>query len=243
MEENMKLGMNKTGVDMSPILTQRMVEGIDQFMPAGAADNTHLLFSQEFYAGSENGLGSVPLPGTVKGVVKSAAKMLSGKHPEVFINKLGERLAYERAGVRIYDQLIQKCQRAVDVSEQDKPPVSRLEEFRNQEKEHFLILVECLEMLGADATAQTPDADASGVAAQGLLKVIVDPRTSISQSLEAMLSVELTDNVAWQLLVKLADDMGLEEMADKFRHAQAQEDVHLTTVKSWYEDGVRGQES
>lgn len=243
MEENMKLGMNKTGVDMSPMLTRRMVEGLDEFMPAAAATGANRqLFPEQFYSDGEEGLGSVPLPGTLKGMVKSTAKLLSGRHPEVLINKLGERLAYERSGVRIYDQLIHKCQALADTADVAQLSVRRLEEFRSQEKEHFVMLVEALQMLGADPTAQTPDADASGVAAQGLMKVIVDPRTSISQSLEAMLSVELTDNVAWQLLIKLAMDMNLDELAERFRHAQTQEDVHLSTIKTWYEDSVRTQE-
>lgn len=62
------------------------------------------------------------------------------------------------------------------------------------------------------------------------------------QSLEAMLSLELTDNVAWQLLGKLADDMNMPDIADRFRHAFQQEDVHLTTIKTWYEDSVCAQD-
>ena len=69
----------------------------------------------------------------------------------------------------------------------------------------------------------------------------MDPRTSVSQSLEAMLSIELTDNAAWELLIKLAEDMGLTKMAEKFRHALQQENVHLEHVKHWYEKSVREQ--
>ena len=242
MEPNTKMGSNKTGIDMSPILSKEMIEGSKKLKLDGADGYTNLTLLEQFYLDNDDPLGSVPMPGTVKGVVKSATKMLTGHHPEVFLNKLGERLAFERSGVRIYEQLILKCEHmAANSMDGLKLPLEKLQEFHDQEAEHFHLLVECMETLGGDPTAQTPDADASGVAASGLMKVIMDPRTSVSQSLEAMLSIELTDNAAWELLIKLAEDMGLSDMADKFRHALQQENVHLEYVKQWYEASVREQ--
>lgn len=242
MEPNTKMGSNKTGIDMSPILSKEMIEGSRKLKLDGADGYTNLTLLEQFYLDNDDPLGSVPMPGTVKGVVKSATKMLTGHHPEVFLNKLGERLAFERSGVRIYEQLILKCEHmAANSMDGLKLPLEKLQEFHDQEAEHFHLLVECMETLGGDPTAQTPDADASGVAASGLMKVIMDPRTSVSQSLEAMLSIELTDNAAWELLIKLAEDMGLSDMADKFRHALQQENVHLEYVKQWYEASVREQ--
>lgn len=244
MENNTKLGANRTGIDMSPKLTQEMIEGSDRFfLEAGKAGHSNQFYElKNDYLDDDEPLGSVPLPGTLKGAVKSTMKMATGHHPEVFINKLGERLAYERSGVRIYEQLMIKCQHATAQHPgRMVVPMERLKEFHHQEAEHFQMLVQCLEQLGADPTAQTPDADASGVAAMGLMKVITDPRTSLSQSLEAMLSLELTDNAAWELLIKLAGDMGMADMVKRFEHALQQETVHLAQVKQWYEESVREQ--
>ncbi len=244
MENNTKLGANRTGIDMSPKLTQEMIDGSDKFfLEKGKPGHSSQFFElKNDYLDDDEPLGSVPLPGTLKGAVKSTLKMATGHHPEVFINKLGQRLAFERSGVRIYEQLMIKCQHAA-AQHPGRPvvPMDRLKEFHQQEAEHFHLLVQCLEQLGADPTAQTPDADASGVAATGLMKVIVDPRTSLSQSLEAMLSIELTDNAAWELLIKLAGDMGMTDMVKKFEHALKQENVHLLHVKQWYEESVRDQ--
>lgn len=242
MENNTKLGTNKTGIDMSPKMTEDMISGMEKFLHTNGAGPSQFIQLKNDFLDEDEPLGSVPLPGTVKGALKSTMKMATGHHPEVFINKLGERLAFERTGVRIYEQLTLKCKHATA----QHPgrlviPLERLQEFHRQEAEHFHMLVECLEQLGADPTAQTPDADASGVAAMGLMKVIVDPRTSVSQSLEAMLAIELTDNAAWELLIKLALDMGLKDMAKKFEHALQQENVHLAQVKEWYEASVREQ--
>lgn len=242
MENNSKLGTNKTGVDMSPKMTADMLKGMDKFVYINGTGSAMLESLKSDYLDSDQPLGSVPIPGTVKGMVKSTLKMATGHHPEVFINKLGERLAFERAGVRLYEQLILKCKHSTQQGFADSTvPIDKLEEFHQQEAEHFHMLVDCLEQLGADPTAQTPDADASSVAASGLMKVIVDPRTSISQTLEAMLAIELTDNAAWDLLIKLAHDMGLDDMQRQFEHALQQEDIHLAHVREWYETTVRKQ--
>lgn len=240
MEQNLKLGMNKTGIDMSPIHSKAMIEGTHTFTQDSGNGFAGLAELESHFIENAGALGSVPMPGTVKGAVKTAGKKMMGLHPEVFINKLGERLAYERSGVRVYEQLLQKCTRK-DSPAQQFLPLAQLREFRDQEEEHFHMLVECIATLGADPTAQTPDANASGVAAMGLMKVIMDPRASISQSLEAMLALELTDNAAWELLIKLAEDMGVSSMAAKFEHALKQENNHLACLKQWYEQSVRAQ--
>lgn len=242
MEQNTQLGANKTGIDMSPIHSKKMIEASEN-MNEDMRDGLVVVESfEQFYLENADPLGSVPLPGTVKGVVKSAMKTMTGHRPQVFINKLGERLAYERSGVRVYEQLINKCEFAVNhgATETDIP-LDMLYEFRDQEAEHFDLLTQCVKKLGADPTAQTPDADASGVASSGLLKVIVDPRTSVSQSLQAMLAIELADNAAWELLIKLAEDMGMTDMAEQFQHALQQENNHLVHIKQWYEESIRSQ--
>ncbi len=235
------LGMNRTGMDMSPIHSKEMLrvdEGIPQVINGGSSPAA----IENYFLENSDPLGSVPLPGTVKGAAKSAMKMATGHHPEVFINKLGERLAYERSGVRIYQQLIAKCTHAAEALTPDlQLPIERMQQFCQQEEEHFDLLAQCLLKLGADPTAQTPDADASGVASSGLMKVITDPRTSVSQCLQAMLAIEMADNAAWELLILLAQDMGMTDMAQQFEHALQQEDVHLREVREWYEKSVRGQ--
>ena len=243
MEQAMKLGVNKTGIDMSPILSKQMLEAADNV----PLTNTEMLAGEESlkqaYLQEAGPLGSVPLPATVKGVAKTVLKTATGHHPEVFINKLGERLAYERSGVRIYDALIAKCEHTMTNGLSEQIDIVQLREFRAQEAEHFIMLAGVIEKLGADSTAQTPDADAIGVAASGLMKVITDPRTSISQSLEAMLAIELADNAAWDLVIKLAEEMGFADIAEDFRIALEQEDIHLATIQQWHEGLVLSQAS
>lgn len=244
MEQAMKLGTNKTGTDMSPIHTQEMLEGIEVMPTPQPGNLSSEATLRATYLQEAGPLGSVPIPATVKGVAKSLLKTVTGHHPEVFINKLGERLAYERSGVRVYDALIAKCENAIaNGTAEQEIDIAKLNEFREQEAQHFILLKDNIKTLGGDPTAQTPDADAVGVGASGLMSVINDPRTSISQSLEAMLAIELADHAGWELLIKLAEDMGHSTMANDFRLALRQEDVHLTTIRAWYENLVRSQAS
>jgi ferritin-like metal-binding protein YciE len=93
-----------------------------------------------------------------------------------------------------------------------------------------------MESLGADPTAETPDADVIGVASMGIQKVLNDPRTTMAQCLEMLLTLELTDNAAWELLIRLADEMGLKDASEQFQRALEQEKEHLMTVRSWLEE-------
>src|SRR5690606_36360283 len=104
MEPNTKMGSNKTGIDMSTILSKKKIEGRKNLQLDGEDGYTNIALLEQFYLDNDDALGSVPVPGTVKGMVKSAGNMLTGHHPEVFLNKFGERLAFERSGVRIYEQ-------------------------------------------------------------------------------------------------------------------------------------------
>lgn len=98
-----------------------------------------------------------------------------------------------------------------------------------------MLVMEAIKDLGADPTAVTPGADVDGVASIGLMQVMTDPRTSIAQSLHVLLIAELADHDGWQLLIKLAEELGQNDMAGKFRGALAEEGQHLTTIREFVE--------
>ena len=62
------------------------------------------------------------------------------------------------------------------------------------------MLVQAMEQLGGDPTAQTPCADVTATASMGLIQVVTDPRTTLAQSLNAAgnLLVENIVGRAWQ---------------------------------------------
>lgn len=232
-----EMGRNRTGIDMSPMHSERMISGAKEFTRAATGDGrSGIAAIDRQYIAEADPVGSVPIPGTLRGALKSGARKAAGKNPELFLNKLGERLAYERTGVRLYESVITRCEAADETHPAGPVTIDELQHIRDEEMEHFRLLSDTMESLGADPTAQTPDADVSGVAASGILKVLNDPRTSVPQCLEMLLTLEMTDNAAWEMLIKLADDLGLKEVSEQFQRALDQEKEHLATVRSWYEE-------
>lgn len=233
MGHSVKMTMkNRTGIAMSPMDSQAIMEAAQNTPPTSTGDKDVFASVENAYIKEADPVGSVPAPGTLKGAAQAILDKLSGENPEVLIDKLGQRLAFERTGTRLYEYLIAKCQ-AKQADSQIS--IEILKRFRDEEERHFKIVAQALESLGADPTAQTPGADISAVASMGVLQVISDPRTSVAQSMEAILTAELVDHANWELLIQLADKMGLEEMAADFRTALVEEDNHLEQIREWNE--------
>lgn len=206
------LGPNKTGIATSKVDIEKMLAGMDSklAMPTSEGDERAIAEMRGAY-------------------IENAEPV--GRMAQVFLDKLGERLAFERSGTRLYDAFIAKCrtQRAAGIED------GELVHIRNEEAKHFALVAECIEFLGGDPTAQTPCADVAGVASSGLMQVITDPKTTVAQSLGALLIAELTDNAAWEDLIALARKMGHADMAAQFEEALQHEVEHLATVRKWHE--------
>jgi hypothetical protein len=95
------------------------------------------------------------------------------------------------------------------------------------------MLREVMMTMGGDPTAVTPSADIHGVASKGLCAVLADPRTTLRESLEAILVAELVDNDCWENLSDLARAIGEEKLARTFEGALEEERDHLRRVRSW----------
>jgi ferritin-like protein len=236
MENEVKVGMNRTGMDMSPLSTGDMASYAQEEIGRvpdddGAFEAVHLAYAEE--AGR---VGSVPIPATFKGMAATATEKIAGRHPEVLIDKLGERLAFERAGTRLYEAMLLKCG-ALDGASHPVD-VGELGRIRDEEESHFHLVHQVLEELGADPSAMTPCADMAGVQGMGLMQVISDPRSTVAQALNALLTAELSDNASWDLLIELAGETGHDEMAKRFAAPQERERDHLDLVRAWLRAAV-----
>jgi rubrerythrin len=226
-------GMNRTGIDMSPIDINELLSGVNAARPSSDGDESTLASYRAPYLKEAEPIGTVPVPGSLKGAAKTGMQKLMGRKPEVLLDKLGARLAFERTGTRLYDALLGKC--LIRADEADGLPVEQLREFRDQEARHFALVWDAMKTLGADPTAQTPGADVNAVASSGLMQVITDPRTSVAQSLHAIHIAELADHDGWALLITLAEEFGQKDMAASFKRALAEEDLHLKTIRELME--------
>lgn len=238
-------GDNRTGAAVAADGVRAMLEANERWAPNQMPDTTLADEERRLYILESDPVGSIPPPATIPGMLKTGLQKMMGDRPEMLMDKIGERIAFERGGTRLYDALIVKYQALMQVEGAPELPVpldaggatasDTLLRIRTEEHEHFQMLCEAMTSLGGDPTAQTPCADVTATAAMGLIQVVTDPRTTLAQSLNAMLTAELTDNAGWELLITLAEEAGHADIADRFRGALVQEQQHLVTVKAWVE--------
>ena len=215
------VGMNRTGIQMSPIDSKAMQEIDPSIAGEDGGDESAMAEMRSDYIVNADALGSIPLPGTMTGAVSMGLQMFKEDSPQILLDKLGERLAFERTATRLYDALITKCELMLDGD--ISMTLDDLVQIRADEARHFKMVKEAIESLGGDPTSQTPSADLVGVESLGLVQVLNDPRTSIAQSLHALVTAELTDKAGWETLVALADEHDLTDMVDDFTQALNQE--------------------
>jgi ferritin-like metal-binding protein YciE len=205
------IGRNRTGVQASPQLSKEMNDVV-QPVSAETADASPLNEVRLLYISEADPLGCVP---------------------QAFIDKLAERLAYERGGTRLYDAVIAKFM--AHQGELQSASLEEVTEIRNEEASHAALIRTCIEQLGADPTAQTPSADLVGVATAGFLQAAADPRTTLAQTLQVALAAELIDVASWETLIAMAEQMGQDGMAERFRTALDHETEHVAKVRGWFE--------
>lgn len=152
-----------------------------------------------------------------------------------FVDLLGARMAFERCGVRLYDALIAKHDAFGGFA--GGPERGDLHEIREQELAHMRMLDSIITDVGADSTVMTPCANREIVMSRGIGDILVDPRTSLLDGLEAIIVAELADHEEWIGLVDIARDMNRDDLVRSFTNAQRTEDEHLTKVRAWIAAG------
>jgi rubrerythrin len=239
IKNEIELGKNRTGIDLSPVDKKLLIEGAENTVPSMAGDESAMDEARAEYLEQGEPIGSMPPPGTVKGAASTVVDLAKGTRAAVFLDKLGERLAFERTGSRLYSALLAKF----DASEplNGGPTRADLEKIHREETQHFELLREVMLGLGADPTAITPSADVAAVSSMGIIQVLGDPRMNLKQSLEAILIAELVDNDAWQMLSQLALAAGHDAIAQRFQKALTEEQEHLRNVRSWVKTSTLGE--
>lgn len=216
MQLRTEVGMNHSGMQVAEDGGEKMLENIDLTKPR-RGDERDLAKIRLEYAQAADPVGTLPEP---------QQSGIAG----VLMDKLGERLAFERSGTRLYDALMVKC--AADQSA--GVSATELKHIRDEEALHFALVGAAIESLGGDPTAQTPSADVAGVEGMGLMQVLSDPKTTVAQALHAILVAEMVDNAAWDELIELTGQAGDDELVARFTKARQQEAEHLEKVHAWY---------
>jgi hypothetical protein len=244
-------GQNRTGAAVSPKEVDLMLKAVDELSPLRPINTLQMDVERQTYIADADSIGSIS-PAQASGKIRSRKSGPQPQNLSVFLDKLGERIAFERTGTRLYTALITKYLASVNAGLDALPPAEldsdapasastraqetpgeTLDRIRAEELGHFHLLCDCVASLGGDPTSQTPCADVTAAASIGLMQVVTDPRTTLAQCLNAMMTAELTDNAGWELLAQLAEDAGQEEMARTFLQALQTEQRHLEIIRTW----------
>jgi len=231
MKNDAPLGKNRTGIELSPLDKKDMLEIPELTVPSTPGNGAGLAAARSEYILAPDLVGSVPPPASIRGVRTTGVAAVKGLNAVVLMDKLGERLAFERTGTRLYEALMNKCVAGEPLP--DGPSLADLQLIHSEELAHFELVQDAIRTLGGDPTAMTPSADLGSVASAGLVQVVTDPRTTTRQSLEAMLIAELVDNDGWALLIELTRTAEQDALAQRFEDARQREEEHLAKLRRW----------
>jgi hypothetical protein len=218
---------NRTGLSAAPDVAEEAMETASMAKPSSKGGLEDLDAARKPYITEHAPIGSPP-PGMGKQI------------PDAFMDKLGERLAFERGGTRLYQLMLGKVR--ANGKGAGGPSAADVEHIMNEELEHFRLVKSCIEELGGDPTVVTPSADLTGVASIGLIQIMADPRTTVPQCLHALLTAELSDNDGWEMLIQMAEGLGHNNIAGQFEDALQSEQEHLEKVRGWIV-GLSGEEA
>jgi rubrerythrin len=212
-------GDNRTGIAQHPDLVAEMIEGTTEFGPTSRG-------------------GVEALAGVRVRVAKDsepAATMPPAKDVPIerlpILDKLGARLAFERTGVRLYQAMISKHD--AFGSFRGGPSRADLEHIRDEEQRHLVVAQNLILKLGGDPTVITPCANLQAVVGYGVYQVLVDPRTTLIECLDAIIVAELSDHESWQQLARSIAPLGDKQAESQIREAERVETEHLTKVRAW----------
>lgn len=153
---------------------------------------------------------------------------LSKKNKEKVLDVLVERLCFERAGVRLYDKVLERMRQSKEPAVADM--LTQMKEFREQDKEHEEWLQNSIRSLGGDPTQMTEKATLTTQEAAGIEAVIMrDPE--LPHLFHALLAAELVDNAGWRLLVEIADAAHARQAKKEFKKRLREEEQHLAFLR------------
>jgi rubrerythrin len=212
-------GDNHTGIALHPEFAQSMVEGTQEFGPTSGGGAELLVEQRDRVARISEPVATMP----------PISEVAAARLP--LLDKLGARLQFERTGVRLYEALIGKLDTFGPF--RDGPTREDLEHIRDEEHQHLALAQRLIVELGGDPTVVTPCANLQAVASRGVCDVLVDPRTTLIECLDAIIVAELTDHESWEQLAAAAELAGEDALARSVRQAEQTEAEHMTKVRRW----------
>lgn len=148
---------------------------------------------------------------------------------DALVDKLCERLAAEIGGLELYQAALAKLH--------DADVIARLEKFRRDEAEHRDLLAGYLDSLGV-SERETVSARLARHEADAYVKLVGEAETP-EQVLNVLLSFELMDENAWEMIIDLGRDAHDDQMVQTLERALRDEKEHLRGVRGMFAAAMR----
>ena len=155
-------------------------------------------------------------------------KALAQHDRQKVIDLLNERLAFERAGVKLYDRVLDVMRAQADGDFERMR--EELESHRAEEKEHEEWLEDQIRSSGGDAHAETDKSRLVTRESKGIEEVVMSD-AELPHLFHALLAAELVDNAGWDLLAQVADEAGDRQAKRDFKKRLHEEEDHLLFVR------------
>lgn len=150
---------------------------------------------------------------------------------------LRERLAFERASVKLYDDIINRLRGLAPDSGMGRV-AEQLATIRDKEIEHERWLAAQISLLGGDPDELTPRVQLVEIESKGIGEVVsTDPE--LSHMFHALLMAELADHAGWELLLELADFADDPLARQEFGIRLQETDRHLLFIQELVENIAR----
>ncbi len=155
-------------------------------------------------------------------------KELASYEKAKVIDALNERLAFERAGVKLYDRVLEVMRQSQDKNFERM--LDEMRKYRVEEKEHEEWLEEQIRFLGGDAHSETDKSRLVTRESKGIEEVVMSD-AELPHLFHALLAAELVDNAGWDLLVQIADEAGDSGAKREFKKRLHEEEDHLVFIR------------
>ncbi|RYZ37699.1 MAG: hypothetical protein EOO72_10345 [Myxococcaceae bacterium] len=226
-DEDVKRGLKRTAL----LRTAQELEHLAHTAPAGGV----VQFLQGPLARIAGALDGVA-PSALRKRMSGALQSLKGAKTALFVDRLCERLSFEKTSSRLYASLLLKTHALGTYT--GGPSSERLLELHNQELEHQALVREGLLRFGIPTSLRTPSGDVADSQSRALIQAVDAPGTSLLEALRATLVSELINNAGWAVLVDLAAELGPSDLEQSFREVLLAESRHLTEVTVWVTNGT-----
>ena len=109
-----------------------MISGAEELTAPSQSDFPPLMVVEREYIQDGGSIGSVPMPGTMKGMLKSVMEKMTGHNPEILIKNSGNAWPSSARVYGWYPAMIIKCE-SMDIP--DEISLDMLRHFRDEGKD------------------------------------------------------------------------------------------------------------